>query len=301
MIKNFVYIDEYKMYSLSSQLFAGITESLVEDSINGTTSNEEQKGPFASGEKLVKAITNEARVTQRRSLNDYAYTLFEQELFDHDKVLVLDQSNIDSKIEKLDEFSFVKLTGKVVFHDVQRLRTMIESFNSFGESMTYVTTHAERTQAKSELEASPKTAAQKKALRDIDNIKELAMKSGLQQDDRFLKELSYLLGYGYSDLLEVQVRLDGKLFSCPLNRECLRDSIQSLTTKYARHTGREFSILGIVTQHSTEELQMDDGHKTSIKEAMFNMVNHLAAVESNYTGRLENEIVIEPIAIYSEL
>lgn len=289
------------MYSLSSQLFAGITESLVEDSINGTASNEEQKGPIASGEKLAKAITKEARVTQKRSLNDYAYTLFEQKLFDHEKVLVLDKDNIGSEIEKLGDFSFVKLTGKVVFHDVQRLRAMIESFNSFGESITYVTTHAERSKVKAELEASPKTSAQKRALRELGNIKERATSSGLQQDERFLKEMSYLLGYGYSDLLEVQVRLDGRLFSCPLDRECLRESIQSLTTKYARHTGKEFSILGIVTQHSTEELQMDDGDKTSIKEALFNMVNHLAAVESNYTGRLENEVVIEPVAIYSEL
>lgn len=29
-IKNFIYLDEYKMYSISSQIFEGITEYLVD-------------------------------------------------------------------------------------------------------------------------------------------------------------------------------------------------------------------------------------------------------------------------------
>ena len=32
-----------------------------------------------------------------------------------------------------------------------------------------------------------------------------------------------------------------------------------------------------------------------------NLIEHLSAVDSSFTGRLENEIIVDPIAIYTEL
>ena len=49
MIKSFVYLDEYKMYSISSQIFEGITESLMSYQESTTEKGEEQKGPIGSG------------------------------------------------------------------------------------------------------------------------------------------------------------------------------------------------------------------------------------------------------------
>ena len=48
-IKSFLYLDEYKMYSISSQLFEGLTEFSMD--YRGTTNEgeERQSGPIGSG------------------------------------------------------------------------------------------------------------------------------------------------------------------------------------------------------------------------------------------------------------
>ena len=39
----------------------------------------------------------------------------------------------------------------------------------------------------------------------------------------------------------------------------------------------------------------------TIKEALINLVAHMTTVETAFTGRLKNEIIIDPIALYTEL
>lgn len=48
-IKSFIYLDDYKLYSLSSQIFQGFTEYIISGNIASRTEEESQKGMFASG------------------------------------------------------------------------------------------------------------------------------------------------------------------------------------------------------------------------------------------------------------
>ncbi|MUK62702.1 hypothetical protein GNP81_19170 [Aliivibrio fischeri] len=310
MMKNFVYIDEYKMYSLSSQVFEGVTEYLINDNGSASEDHESQKGPVASGRVLANIIKNENRVTHKKSLNDYSYILFEKQLFDMGKVLEINSENFNKSIKLVNDYSFVKITGKAVFHDVNQIRKTLESFNDFGEAITYVTNISNINQLKSqaiEIKSNQTNREEKSKidleLKRLTNTKKLAKDNGLQQDERFLKDLSYLLSYGYHDQIDIQIKISDQLFSAPLDRECLRESEDLLIKKYARHTEKEFVIFGIVTQHAwTNDLDLSENKDFgSIKEALFNMVNHLTNIESAYTGRLANETVIEPIAIYTEL
>lgn len=310
MMKNFVYIDEYKMYSLSSQVFEGVTEYLINDNSSASEDHESQKGPIASGRVLANIIKNENRVTHKKSLNDYSYILFEKQLFDMGKVIEINSENFNESIKLINDFSFVKITGKAVFHDVNQIRKTLESFNDFGEAITYVTNFSNINQLKSQADEIKRNQTNREVklkfdleLKRLTNTKKLAKDSGLQQDERFLKDLSYLLSYGYHDQMDIQIKIFNQLFSAPLDRQCLRESEDLLIKKYARHTEKEFVIFGIVTQHAwTNDLDLSENKDfRSIKEALFNMVNHLTNIESVYTGRLANETVIEPIAIYTEL
>ena len=78
MIKNFIYLDEEKMYSLSSQLFEGVTEYILNDSTSSTEGSEEQKGPVGSGKILGDILKNSERSTEKKFLNDYSYFIFEK-------------------------------------------------------------------------------------------------------------------------------------------------------------------------------------------------------------------------------
>lgn len=48
------------------------------------------------------------------------------------------------------------------------------------------------------------------------------------------------------------------------------------------------------------ELEENEDYE-SIKEALMNLVSHLSNVEATFTGRLSNEIIIDPIALYTDI
>jgi hypothetical protein len=51
-IKSFIYLDEYKMYSISSQLFEGLTEYVLTGEKKSFSESEQQKGTFFSGKLM---------------------------------------------------------------------------------------------------------------------------------------------------------------------------------------------------------------------------------------------------------
>ncbi len=56
MIKNFIYLYEQKMYFLSSQIFEGITEYVVNESASLNENTENQKGKIFSGKVLAEFV-----------------------------------------------------------------------------------------------------------------------------------------------------------------------------------------------------------------------------------------------------
>ena len=56
MIRNFVYLDSEKLRSLSSQLFEGVTDSVLKAEADETTAEESQKGPVGSGQVISYSV-----------------------------------------------------------------------------------------------------------------------------------------------------------------------------------------------------------------------------------------------------
>ena len=48
-IKSFIYLDEDKMYSISSQLFEGMTQYILKKETESFNEEQQQKGNFLSG------------------------------------------------------------------------------------------------------------------------------------------------------------------------------------------------------------------------------------------------------------
>ena len=111
-IKSFIYLDEYKMYSISSQIFEGITESLTNFQGSTTEKDEKQKGPIASGQVMADIWKSESGTQEKKYLHDYSYTLFEDRLRELEKIFSLSTDDIDEKIEKIDNTGFVEIRGK---------------------------------------------------------------------------------------------------------------------------------------------------------------------------------------------
>ena len=128
-IKSFIYLDEYKMYSISAQMSGGITDYLMSHQKSTTEETEEQKTTFGSGRVVADILTSESGTQEKKHLHDYNYTLFEEGLKKSNKVLDISAANIDENIEQIDNVSFVEVRGKVVFNDMNLIKSTLENFN----------------------------------------------------------------------------------------------------------------------------------------------------------------------------
>ena len=140
MIKNIIYLDEDKMYSLSSQLFEGVTEYVLNEKNLEKSESEQQKGSMNSGRIVGDILKNSERNTEKKFLNDYSYTLFEKKLIEENKVLTVSYES--SSLEKLiKEKSFIKVTAKATFNDIDSIISTLNNFNRMGKALTYVTNY----------------------------------------------------------------------------------------------------------------------------------------------------------------
>jgi len=267
-----------------------VTDSVLQQKTDSTQNSENQKGPVGSGKVLADIFRYQKSSTELRFLEDHAYTLFEEEI--QERKLVV---NADSNSSSLDfeNCSFVQIVGELNINDTKVAANLIKNFNSFGSSLYRVTNQAA-------LEAK----ALGKPIQDKE-IEKLAKAEGLQMDAKFLEHLGNLTEFGSKGILEFQIAQAGKLFSAPAKRESLREPEILTIQKYSRHSEANFTMLGIVTQYGKKknapEVPNDTKDAENFKGAMRNLSEHMRVLEDALSGVLENEVVVDPIAIYQIL
>lgn len=316
-IKSFIYLDEYKMYSISSQIFEGLTEYIISRSKNSNKDLESQEGPIGSGRVLADIIGREASTEERKFLHDYSYNLFEEKLFEDKKVLQVEASNAAKAVDNLDDYEFIKVKGRLLFSDIKLISETINDFNELGEALVYITNFQnleELKQQHSDVLSRAKNrndkAFAKQASTKVNDLSAIAQKIGLNMDQGFLDRLKFVLSYGYKEQLEVKVYLstdneeDYYSFSAPLKRNYLKEEEHLIVSKFSRYSEKEFVIFGMITQSkgSQADLPIKQGASPEdIKQAISQMVLGILNIEKQFIGKVENEILIDPIAVYREI
>lgn len=310
MIKNFIYLDIDKLYSLSSQIFEGVTEYIVSESVSENKQNESQKGPVGSGRVMGDILRHNDKKSEKKFLHDHSYSLFEEKLLNDEKILNLNGEESYKNLKHLlTEKPFIKVKAKAIFKDINSITNTMENFNKIGMALTHVTNFKTIQDLKGATH-STKTSKKRGKVKNV--IENLAKESGLHNDQAFLEDLSFLLKYGFQDQLEIQMDVNDSVVSANLKRSCLREEESLMIRKYSRQTEVKFVLFGIVTQHQENKIkEIDDAKEaddddiaeepTSIKGALMNLVEKLTDMETTFTGRLENEIILDPIAVYREL
>ena len=74
-----------------------------------------------------------------------------------------------------------------------------------------------------------------------------------------------------------------------------------LVRKYARCTDRPVTLVGVVSQAGGERATRESQGAPHMKEVLAAMGTHVGAIEESFTERLDNEILIDPVAVYVEL
>jgi hypothetical protein len=303
------------MYSISSQIFEGLTEYVTNYSGNKRNDLEVQEGPVGSGRVLADIINKEASTEERKFLHDHSYSLFEEKLFDDKRVLQIESSNIGSKIKSLDEYDFIKIKGRLLFNDVKIVNETIENINQLGMACAYLVSYPNFEELRNQLgdaliqsKNRNEKAFAKQSSKKINDLSLIAKHLGWNIDQEMLDNIGIVLNYGYKDQFEVRTYLSSEpegnyLFSALLKREYLREEENLIVKKYSRYSEKDFIIFGTVTQSRDMQPDLpaeDTSGSGDIKEALAQMILKLSEVEKQFTGKLKNEIMVDPIAIYRE-
>jgi len=322
-IKSFIYLDNQKMYSISSQLFEGLTEHIINSEKDTDSQNTTQHGRYNSGEVMADIIQKESSSTEKKFLHHHSYNLFEQKLIDEERVVSINQHNISNVIENISEVGFIKLTNKAAFNDSKMVKDTLVNFNKLGLALTYLQSSEELNNINENINDLLSKTKDRNARNKINQTAKkvdlitLAKGMGLYLDPKQTENLEVLFDFGYKNDFQVQVPfINGDhylLFSSILNRDFLLESEESIISKYSRETEKEFTILGIMTQSlktatktplykkAYETSQGIESEEPNMKEAVMNVVSSMTQVEATFSGKLDYEYIIDPIAIYREV
>lgn len=308
-IKSFIYLDEYKLASLSSQLFEGMTEYVLKSAVDTHTENTTQKGSVMKGSMMGDAITEGNASAEKKYLHDFAYTMFEDELFDRQKI---HEITADDSLDSLSSKRIVKITGKAIFDDYQAIIDTLNNFNSIGKALAYCSMISEGQDMKTLLNLSPQSndrnaKSKAKIAQKVIHQKwnDMLESVGLRLEEEKIKSLETLLRFSFRGQMAFRIIQpeSGVVALANLNKAYLRDPMEILIPRFSRKTERELSLIGIITQCGQDQAasvsSITDSEK--MKFSVQNVISQLGDMEETFTGRLSNELVIEPIAIYHEI
>ena len=304
-VRSFLYLDEYKLYSYSSQLFSGLTEYVVEYS--GREQGHASQRQLNDAAKTVAEIARERTGSEeKRFLHDHAYNLFERELESRGALAGLDDLATPGSLERP---QFIRVSGKAVFLDAPMLTELIERFNELSTAVAYVSTMKTRQDAERHLQDLKATVTDRNRKRLVAEAAKsiapeaIARASGMHQDPALLKQLTTLMKYGFGDQFQLQIEQDNLVYSAVLSRKSLRESEAAIVQKYARQTDRAITIVGIPTQApgAHRKAAPSDSTHTQMKAVLMELVARFSEVETSLSGRLENEVIIDPVAAYVEV
>ncbi|WP_298692965.1 hypothetical protein [uncultured Sphingomonas sp.] len=287
MIRNFLYLDSTKLRSISSQVFEGITNQLLLTELEKSTEQESQKGPLSSGKVLADIFSKEKSSAELKFLEDHAYTILEDKLRTDDMLISSDDNDFAVKSTNL----FVKIDARLTINDVAATHGLLSNFNEIGEAFWRVANTGQSS-----------LTSNGKPLPD-DQVRKLAAAAGMQLDKKFIAASSKLIEFGFGGMIEASMLHSGYLFSAPLKREFLRESESMILHKYSRFTQSNFTMIGLVTQigGGTEQSIVPPDVSTSdgVKSSMRSLAVHMRVLEQVFSGPSQNEIIIDPIAIYA--
>ena len=307
-VKSFIYLDDYKMYSFSSQLFEGITQYILREDVQAGEEQNSQKGSFLSGRFMADMMFQKNAKTEMRYLHDFAFNLFEREL--EERNLIFDVE-AQSTIDDLKDKNFVRLKGKIIFEDYARIQYTIDNFNDLGKAFAELN-NGEALQMLNAVKANISQTNDREAkFRKKQSVKQAEKQfeqaliaSGLNIEPKQAANLSKIINYGYRDNYEVRLVIDGSenLYTAVINQEYLKESEQNLISKYSRKSEKEFTIIGIVTQAGLPKAQIPSiDEVATMKDATLSFLDKIADMEEQFNGRSTNECIIDPIAIFTEI
>lgn len=289
MIRDFIYMDKDRLYSLYSQVFEGVIEAVVDSYSNGIANKENTKNVI-KGSSLETQVAEASTKTENRVLYDHMYNSLENKLSD---VIFCVNSNDTISAEDLNGKTIIKVTGKATIQDYNRLKRYMEKFNELGKIIAYANyTSMSKTEQKNT------------------NVNSLAKSLGLWQDTTLLNNIKTMTEFFNDGGYDVVISANNSnkiLYRGIINKEYLRVEPDILRTLYGDEPPMKWTMVGQVTYIPSELPLSNDSNvedtecDTAISDSYQNMFRSYRKVEKIFFEGKENiRIHIAPIAIYTE-
>jgi hypothetical protein len=325
-IRDFIYLDVERLYSLYSQVFEGVADQIVQSYIDSLESKEtSKKTPLLRNSDIETKVVEVSRRTENKFLYDHMYNQLEERLSDAIReVAGITQVNY---AEITGQAFAIKVTGLAEIEDFQRIKEFISDFNSMGEAIHYITSFDQEKAKATELEIAEfrrrvettkdrnekvraergLEAAQQKFQHDLRNE---ALARNLAFDEQYLHHLGYLTDMFYPNRFDITIvpeNPNGEVaFRGVLDKKWLRVEPNFMRSLYSG-TAHNWTMVGQVTRYPySPEEAIDFQGKTpqetpSLRDAYQGLIKQGYEVEKTFTvSNTRIELIVSPIAIYRE-
>lgn len=275
----FLYLDIEKISSLYAQEFEGMIEKFIDIKKNKINEIDSQKGSIFSGNLKKFYNMNEIEKIETKYLHDFLYTKLEEKIESQIKK-ISNEEIFDFK--EISTLSFIKVTGEATFFDansliriLDKLKIMEKIFSNFN---------------KQNLSSNTK----KNRKRDNEN----------NVDFNMVKDIKSIFETFNSDLFEVELKIGDTKFTSNLNEKYLKEEKEKILYKLSINTEVKVTLFGIVTQSlnkKVNDMEVSPNLGNSIKEIGKYFSQPMEIFQELIYGKAENEVKVDPIALYLEL
>ena len=271
-LRDFIYLDKNRMYSLYSQLFKGVVESLVE---SVSCANKETK----EGKKLENTIIDASVKVQNVVLFDHIYNSLEEKMKDY--ILTVDENKTKESIRP---DSIIKITGFPTIEDYGHLSYLMRNFNDIGLALSTLT-----------LMDTDKTAPISK-----NAVEKYAKENNLNIDKKLTDSINAIIENFYGESIELTIETEQDIevdFKAILDKSNLRITPNTLRNLYGYKPHMKWTLLGEVTKISYMECDRTE-KPVSVLADMFKCLDDIDCSFFKSNNIVSQTIRVAPIAVY---
>jgi len=319
-IRDFIYVDNDRLYSFYSQAFEGVADHVVQSYIESLASKDRQSSADKQGS--VEAQIAEASLkTENKFLFDHMYNLLEERM--GTRIIDIENVNRDNYLVEISTTSLIRVAGSAEIEDYKRMREFIEHFNEVADAIAYAQLSTDESkrklkEAEDAVRSIPdpnKRVIPQKILDSKKDIKRIATEMHLRQDDQLMKNLILFTDLFYPQGFDITITLPESsevVYRGSLDHRWLRIQPNMLRALYGTHVNSKWTMIGQPTyipgfsqntektKTSSNNVSLDD--KPSMRDPYRNMFISQRNFETMFQESKERvEIIIAPLAIYYEI
>lgn len=341
ILRDFLYLDVDRLYSLSSQMFEGAASHIVESFLSEQKKAEPRRGtglwPKVSA-NLGENVAEAALRVENRVVHDHLYNQLEKSLAD----IIQEPINIDANNfrEELAGSFLIKVRGRAVIDDYARLSTYLATFNALGASIAYITKfktgefeaaradlEAKKVELKTRLQASKNPLEKTQIKGQLEAVEQLeqpmeflrafAADLNLQQDPTFVASLNIILEMFRPNAYEMNISPPNQdvpiSFRGVVDKQWLRADPEHLRNLYGGSSlPTDIVMVGQITYMPAPESDSltaaaesppeGTDSEQSMKDISHNMFRIMSTMDEMMTASKQRiEMLVRPLAIYQEI